>query len=227
MTGNIVDIGELWINTSSNGNINLNPNGTGNVNIPVGVLSVTGNVQSGNVRTAGLISATGNVTGGNLIGIYANGTSNISIPTISANILFSTAGNANVLVIANTGIVANVLAATTATPANGVGYIGMPVSSVTGTGTLTIVDAGKLVYITGASQTVTIPANGSVAFPIGTAITFIAGPASSATSIAITSDTLYLAGTGSTGTRTLSANAMATAVKVTSTVWYINGTGLS
>ena len=174
-----------------------------------------------------MISATGNVTGGNLIGIYANGTSNISIPTISANILFSTAGNANVLVIANTGIVANVSTTTTATPANGVGYIGMPVSSVTGTGTLTIVDAGKLVYITGASQTVTIPANGSVAFPIGTAITFIAGPASSATSIAITSDTLYLAGTGSTGTRTLSANAMATAVKVTSTVWYINGTGLS
>jgi len=227
LTGNIVDIGELWINTSSNGNINLNPNGTGNVNIPVGVLSVTGNVQSGNLRTGGLISATGNVTGGNLIGIYANGTSNISIPTISANILFSTAGNANVLVIANTGIVANVLAPTTATPANGVGYIGLPVSSVTGTGTLTIVDAGKLVYITGASQTVTIPANSSVAYPIGTAITFIAGPASSATSIAITSDTLYLAGTGSTGTRTLSANAMATAVKVTSTVWYINGTGLT
>jgi hypothetical protein len=31
------------------------------------VLSVTGNIQSGNLRTAGLISATGNVTGGNVI----------------------------------------------------------------------------------------------------------------------------------------------------------------
>ena len=67
LTGNIVDIGELWINTTANGNINLNPNGTGQVNIPVGILSVTGNIQGGNLRTAGLISATGNITGGNVI----------------------------------------------------------------------------------------------------------------------------------------------------------------
>ncbi len=227
LTGNIVDIGELWINTTANGNINLNVNGTGQTNIPTGILSVTGNVQSGNLRTAGLISATGNITGGNLIGIYANGTSNISIPTISANILFSTAGNANVLVIANTGIVANVLAPTTATPANGVGYIGLPVSSITGTGTLTIVDAGKLVYVTAASQTVTIPANGSVAFPIGTAVTFIAGPSATTVLIAITTDTMYLGGIGTTGTRTLAAYGMATAVKVASTTWFINGTGLT
>ena len=68
LTGNIVDIGELWINTTANGNINLNPNGTGQVNIPVGILSVTGNIQGGNLRTAGLISATGNITGGNILG---------------------------------------------------------------------------------------------------------------------------------------------------------------
>jgi len=67
LTGNIVDIGELWINTTANGNINLNVNGTGQTNIPTGILSVTGNIQGGNVRTAGLISATGNITGGNLL----------------------------------------------------------------------------------------------------------------------------------------------------------------
>ena len=67
LTGNIIDIGEMWINTSANGNINLNPNGTGRVNIPAGILSVTGNIQGGNVLTGGLISATGNITGGNLI----------------------------------------------------------------------------------------------------------------------------------------------------------------
>jgi hypothetical protein len=66
LTGNIVDIGELWINTSANGNINLNVNGTGQTNIPTGILSVTGNIQGGNLRTAGLISATGNIQGGNL-----------------------------------------------------------------------------------------------------------------------------------------------------------------
>jgi hypothetical protein len=67
LTGNIVDAGELWINTSSNGNINLNPNGTGQTNIPAGILSVTGNIEGGNLRTAGLVSATANITGGNLL----------------------------------------------------------------------------------------------------------------------------------------------------------------
>jgi len=207
------------------GNIN-----TANATIigATGTISALGNITGGNLLFGtGIVSGTGNITGGNLIGPHANGTSNINIPAASGNVAVGVGGTANVLVVATTGIVANVSTTTTATPANGVGYIGMPVSAVTGTGTLTIADAGKLVYITGASQTVTIPANGSVAFPIGTAITFIAGPASSATSIAITTDTMYLAGTGSTGTRTLAANAMATAVKVASTTWYINGTGLS
>ena len=213
-------------NITTAGLITATANITGGNILTAGIVSATSNIQGGNLRTAGLISATANITGGNLIGIYANGTSNISIPTISANILFSTAGNANVLVIANTGIVANVLAATTATPANGVGYIGLP-QNATGNATLTIVDAGKHIYVTSASQTITIPANSSVAYPIGTAIAFIAGPSATTVSIAITSDTMYLAGTGTTGTRTLAAYGMATAVKVAATTWYINGSGLT
>ena len=221
--GNITTAGLI----TASGNITSISNIAGGNILTGGLISATANITGGNILTGGLITATGNITGGNLIGIHANGTSNVNIPTASGNVTFGVNGTANILVVASTGIVANVSTTTTATPANGVGYIGMPVSSVTGTGTLTIVDAGKLVYITGASQTVTIPANGSVAFPIGTTVTFIAGPASSATSIAITTDTMYLAGTGSTGTRTLAANAMATAVKVASTTWYINGTGIS
>ena len=45
LSGNIVDAGELWINTSANGNITLNANGTGQVNVPV-ALSATGNVTA-------------------------------------------------------------------------------------------------------------------------------------------------------------------------------------
>jgi hypothetical protein len=45
--------------------------------------------------------------------------------------------------------------------------------------------------------------------------------------IAITSDTMTLAGAGSTGSRTLAANGIATALKISSTGWMINGTGLS
>jgi hypothetical protein len=100
LTGNIVDTGELWINTTANGNINLNVNGTGNVNIPTGVLSVTGNIQGGNLKTAGLISATANITGGNIITaglITASGNVNV---LANVNI-----GNANSVTWANaTGI---------------------------------------------------------------------------------------------------------------------------
>ena len=76
-------------------------------------------------------------------------------------------------------------------------------------------------------RTWTIPANGSVAYPVGTVLTFINENAAGSLTIAITSDTLRLGGTTSTGSRTLAANGMATAIKITSTVWYISGVGLT
>jgi hypothetical protein len=133
----------------------------------------------------------------------------------------SIAGN-----ILSSNIIANVTPAITSTPATGVGYIGMP-QNATGTATLTIADAGRHVYVTSTGQTITIPANSSVAYPIGTAIAFIGGPSATTTTIAITTDTMYLAGTGTTGSRTLAAYGMATAVKVAATTWYINGSGLT
>ena len=47
------------------------------------------------------------------------------------------------------------------------------------------------------------------------------------TSIAITTDTLILAGTGTTGTRTLAPYGMATLLKLTATSWTISGNGLT
>jgi hypothetical protein len=116
---------------------------------------------------------------------------------------------------------------TTSSTASSLGYLGVPASTVTTTNTLTIADAGEHVYVTTAGQTITIPDNASVAFPIGTTLTFIAGPSATTVSIAITTDTMYLTGTGTTGTRTLAAHGMATAVKVAATTWYINGVGLT
>ena len=117
--------------------------------------------------------------------------------------------------------------ATSTSTAKSVGYLGLPQSGSSTSATLAIGDAGKHIYVNTASQTMTIPANGTVAYPVGTTITFIAGPSATTVSIAITTDTMYLAGTGTTGTRTLAAHGMATAVKVASTTWYINGTGLT
>lgn len=115
------------------------------------------------------------------------------------------------------------------TSASEFGYKGIPQNSQTaGTYTLVLADAGKHVHTDGSTTgTVTIPANASVAFPVGTVITITNGSTTTSVTIAITSDTLRLAGTSSTGSRTLAAVGIATAVKVTSTVWYISGSGLS
>ena len=117
--------------------------------------------------------------------------------------------------------------ATTTTAARGGGYMGVPQSSAATTGSYTIVaaDAGEHIYST-ATRTVTIPANSSVAFPVGTAISFVAATGATVT-IAITTDTMYLAGPGTTGSRTLAPFGMATALKITSTSWIISGNGLS
>ena len=96
------------------------------------------------------------------------------------------------------------------------GFRGLPQSTNT---TLALTDAGKHVY---PSTNVTIPANSSVAFPVGTTIV-IANPGSTTKTISITTDTLRQAGTTNTGTRTLAAYGLATLVKVSSTVWYISG----
>ena len=96
--------------------------------------------------------------------------------------------------------------------------------------TLVLSDSGKHIFhpgTDGPSRTYTIPENTSVAFPIGTVVTFVNQNGAGSVLIAITSDVMRLAGVGSTGTRTLAANGVATALKIASTEWIISGTGLS
>ena len=112
---------------------------------------------------------------------------------------------------------------------NGIGYINIPQNSQSAAYTLVAADAGKHIFHPSTdanARTFTIPANGSVAYPIGTAISFV-NMTSQVVSIAITTDTMYLAGTGTTGTRSLARYGTATALKMTSTTWIISGAGLT
>ena len=105
--------------------------------------------------------------------------------------------------------------------ATSVGFRGTPQVTAT-TRTLDLTDAGKQIAATG---TVMIPPNsgvGSVAFPIGTAVVVYNNSAASI-SIAITTDTLRLAGTATTGTRTLALRGLATLVKVAAAEWVASG----
>jgi hypothetical protein len=115
---------------------------------------------------------------------------------------------------------------TTTTASSGIGYMGLPQNSTTtGAYTLLAADAGKHIYST-ATRTITINSNASLALPIGTTVSLIAGTGATVT-IAITTDTMLLAGPGTTGSRTLAPFGMATAVKITDTSWIISGNGLS
>lgn len=109
-----------------------------------------------------------------------------------------------------------------------VGYLNIPQVSKSVSYTLGLSDSGKYIYhpATDANaRTFTIPANSSVAYPIGTALTFINMTAELVT-IAITDDTMYLSSAGTTGSRTLAQYGSATAIKMTSTTWLISGSGL-
>jgi hypothetical protein len=116
----------------------------------------------------------------------------------------------------------------TADGTDSVGFKNIPQNAQTGNYTMVLADSGKHIYhASGAgAATYTIPANGSVAYPIGTAITFV-NMSTTSISIAITTDTMYLAKDGTTGTRTLAQYGSATALKLTSTTWLISGSALT
>lgn len=111
-----------------------------------------------------------------------------------------------------------------------IGYINIPQNSKSAAYTTVLADQGKHILHPSAdttARTFTIDSNANVAYPVGTAITFVNQNAAGIVTIAITSDTMRLAGAGTTGSRTLAANGVATAIKITSTEWIISGTGLT
>jgi hypothetical protein len=117
----------------------------------------------------------------------------------------------------------------TADGTDAVGFKNIPQNSQSAAYTLVLADAGKHIFHPvgdNNARTFTIPANSSVAYPIGTAITFINMAVANVT-IAITTDTLTLSPAGTSGSRTLATNGSATCIKITSTQWLISGSGLT
>lgn len=93
--------------------------------------------------------------------------------------------------------------------------------------TLVSTDAGKTIYHPAADTTAriwTIPANASVAFPVGTVIKMRNELLAGALTISITTDTLTKEGSaGGTGSRTLAAGCDAVLQKYAATSWVISG----
>ena len=167
--------------------------------------------------------------GGQTVDLFHDGT-NASLASTTALLLY--AGGANSLILHTNGSARLTLDSTggitSSNLANAVGYKGLPQNPKTASYTLALTDMGYDIYITGttAAQTITIPANASVAFPNGTMIQ-ITNDSNQNWSIAITTDTLLWSPNNVTGTRTLAPAGQVTVRKVSATRWWISGVGLT
>ena len=182
----------------------------------------TGLTVSGSpITTSGTITLSGTLA-------VANGGTGVTSSTGTGSVVLSTSPTLTTPVLGTptSGTLSNCTVDGTVP----VGYLTIPQNSQSAAYTLVAGDSGKHILHPSAdttARTFTIPANSSVPFAIGTAITFVNQNGAGVVTIAITSDTMRLAGAGTTGSRTLAANGVATAIKITATEWIISGVGLT
>jgi hypothetical protein len=186
----------------------------------------------------------------NLVGTNTASTFNINVPAVAGNMvttgdtgtvtttmLASTTGSGSVVLATSPTLVTPVLGTPTSGTLSGctvdgtntVGFRNVPINSQSAAYTTVLADAGKVIFHPSTdanARTFTIDSNANVAYVLGTVLTFI-NMTSQVVTIAITSDTMYLAGPGTTGSRSLAQYGMATAIKMTSTTWIISGSGLT
>ena len=98
-------------------------------------------------KTTNTLTVVGNIVSGNLLGIYANGNSNVNIPSANGNVSISAVGNANILVVTGTGV--NVAGTLNATGNANVGNLGFGTGAITGTGNIT---GGNIIGIIAAGS---------------------------------------------------------------------------
>ncbi len=109
-----------------------------------------------------------------------------------------------------------------------IGFREVPQNAQSASYQLVAADNGKHIYsLNSAAQTITVPPNGTVGFPLGTTITIINNGGSAITIAQGSGVTLCQAGTTSAGNRTLAVRGRATLIKVETNVWFVSGTGIS
>ena len=155
----------------------------------------------------GVVTGTGNITGGNIL----------------TGGIISAAGN---IIGGNLSVTGNTATITTANYS--IGYLNIPQITLSANSTAALTDSGKHYYSTTAGNLqLTLPDNGNVAFPIGTALSVVLQAAGNIIVTTQASTTLYMGGNATAGNRVISTYGMATIMKVATNTWFINGTGVS
>ena len=215
-----------------------------------GRIVVTGNVDAGNLRTAGTVAAatvstTGNITASYFLGNGSQLTGLNAFQTVAANgtnltanstsgILTLTPGNNMVITgnattstanieVNNNPTFGNVSATGNISDVNGL-LRSLPINNQVAAYTLTAADNGNLISIT--TGNVTVPAS-VFASPFGQAITVYNNSAVTRYITQGANVTLRLAGTAATGNRTLTQRGLATIVCVSANTFVVSGVGLS
>ncbi|BAV64761.1 hypothetical protein [Sphingobium cloacae] len=107
-------------------------------------------------------------------------------------------------------------------------YRGIPQTSQNGNFTLALSHLGEAVYSKNtAAQTVTVPPNSGVAFALNTVLSIVNNGTNNITLAQGSGVTLRLAGTASTGNRTIVPGGIATLKKVETDYWFVSGPGVS
>ncbi len=201
-----------------------NPNAWWTFNNPVlpdGVLGVESDVRNGVQTDTGKAKMGDGVTRWNSLGYFSpDGSSgDVSGPGLSVSGNIATWDGVGGDTLADGGMA---LPDTSGT----LGYLNIPQNIQAGDYTTVAADAGKHLYHAsgaGAGDAYTIAANASVAYAIGTALTFV-NMAADSLAVNIASDTLNYVGVGAVTTITIPQYNMVTAVKITSTAWLCSGT---
>ena len=194
--------------------------------------SITAN--STGLYYTGVINATsytvGSSTVANSTGVYT-GVVNATSYATGGGYGSATGGiiaNSTVVAVGNTSANVIITANTVSVYGSNVGYMEVPQNSQSAAYTTVLSDTGKHIIHPSSdnnARTFTIANNSSVAYPIGSVLTFV--NMANTLTIAINSDTLYLSGNGATGSRTVNTYGIVSALKVGTTSWLISGSNLT